>query len=363
MLTKISHHDTIVNMEHKHEIAIQNEIPQYKKEILDLIKSTVASELTEQEFKLFLYQCTRTGLDPLCRQIHPIKRNSNNKNKMSIQIGIDGMRIIAERTNKYLGQVGPWWCGEDGIWKDVWLSSGSPVAAKVGILREGFKEPIYAVARFSSYCQSDYNGKLTHVWAKMGDIMIAKCAEALGIRKAFPHDLSGLYITEEMQQIADPEHTVNLNQNHANWTKNTSSQGQISPNIQANSIHSHIMKKEDEDKTTWHNFDPKEHNVVEPEREQVGKGIEQDCMPESWTRTDEFREYEKIPFEYMTKQMLLKLDERLKDIAMSTNKESAKNFANTTIEKINNIIKEKYGEEDTVADYLDGEEHKHDESL
>jgi hypothetical protein len=123
------------------------------------------------------------------------------------------------------------------------------------------------------------------------------------------------------------------------------------------------MKKEDEDKTTWHNFDPKEHNVVEPEREQVGKGIEQDCMPESWTRTDEFREYEKIPFEYMTKQMLLKLDERLKDIAMSTNKESAKNFANTTIEKINNIIKEKYGEEDTVADYLDGEEHKHDESL
>jgi len=65
-------------MEHKHEIAVQNEIPQYKKEILDLIKSTVASELIEQEFKLFLLQCIRVGLDPLCRQIHPIKRNSQH---------------------------------------------------------------------------------------------------------------------------------------------------------------------------------------------------------------------------------------------------------------------------------------------
>ena len=165
---------------------------QWTKEQTDLIKQTVAKGATDDELKLFLYVCKRTGLDPLIRQIHAVKRWSSQEQRetMAIQTGIDGYRLIAERTGKYAPGKEPAYVERDGK-----LYSATAFVKKVV---DGTWHEVGATAIYEEYVQRKKDGGPTSFWQRMPYLMLAKCAEALALRRAFPAEMSGIYTHEEM---------------------------------------------------------------------------------------------------------------------------------------------------------------------
>lgn len=154
----------------------------------------------------FKHTCERTGLDPLARQIYVIGRGGRDGVEWSIQTAIDGFRVIAERSGKYAGQDAPEWLTADGEWVPVFIKSvhgAHPLAARVAVHRSDWPgKPAIGIATWEEYAQTKTNGGLTKMWEQRGPGQLAKCAEALALRKAFPQDLSGIYTDDEMNDRA-----------------------------------------------------------------------------------------------------------------------------------------------------------------
>lgn len=172
---------------------------------ISLIHRTMMEGASKDDVALFISTCERTGLDPFARQIMPSSRNTNRNGSWvtlwTWLVTIDGLRKIAVDSGDYEGQEGPWWCGPDGIWKEIWTDPNNPCfAAKVLVHRKGFRQGLSGIAKYGSYVQKKKDGQPNNVWANLGDHMTAKCAEALALRRAYPNEMAGLYTADEMAQ-------------------------------------------------------------------------------------------------------------------------------------------------------------------
>lgn len=156
---------------------------------LELVKRTVAQGATADELKLFLYDCQRQRVHPLDKLIHfTVHKTKSGDRKYTPVTSIDFMRIRAAETGEYAGS-------DDAVFV---VDEMYPRAAQVTVWRlvQGQRCAFTATARWHEY-KPEMND---FMWRKMPHTMLAKCAEALALRKGFPRQLAGLYTSEELDQ-------------------------------------------------------------------------------------------------------------------------------------------------------------------
>jgi len=193
---------------------MSNQIAQYdlRPNQLKLIRDTIAKDATPDEFDLFIQRARLYGLNPLKREIYLLIFNKDKPKyrQATIITGIDGYRIIAERTGNYRPDDEP----PRYEYSESAKSDTNPlgiISASVAVYKfshgEWHKTP--AIAYWDEYApvkdewvDRRKTGRkiLTGKWPEMPRLMIAKVAEALALRKAFPNDLGGMYVQEEMDR-------------------------------------------------------------------------------------------------------------------------------------------------------------------
>lgn len=163
--------------------------------MLNVVRTQICPGAPDEVIALYFHRCTKIGADPFGRQLYVARRrqkvNDQWEDRWMIETTIDGFRSIAESTAKYDGQDEPVY---------TYDNNGRIVKCSITVYRKDFNRGITATAFWSEYVQTDRNGNVTQMWAKMPHNQLAKCCEALALRKAFPRQLNGIYTDVEMEQ-------------------------------------------------------------------------------------------------------------------------------------------------------------------
>ena len=173
-----------------------------EREQIELIKQTCCKGASDDEFRLFMWVAKKHRLDPLTRQLHAVFRNLAKHHQdekgiwvsgkqMTIQVGIDGYRAMAARYPDF-GAIG------EPEYEYAKAGDRIPVLARVKVWKKGLAEPTVGIAYWDEYAPNTETDA-GFFWKKMPKGQLAKCAEALALRKAYP-ELSDLYTDEEMHQ-------------------------------------------------------------------------------------------------------------------------------------------------------------------
>ncbi|WP_157931109.1 recombinase RecT [Mycobacteroides abscessus] len=201
-------------------LAIAADQTEFNQAQIAALKQLGVEDAPRGDLDVFFHTAKRTGLDPFSKQIYMIGRNTKVggyggaperwETKYTIQTGIEGYRVVGHRIARREVIGRPFarrlFCGRDGVWRDVLIENGPPVAAKAEITCDGVLVG-EAVVKFVEYAQTTRAGELVGQWRDKPTVMIGKCAEAAAWRAAFPQDFAGVYEPAEFDrhQVIDGE--------------------------------------------------------------------------------------------------------------------------------------------------------------
>lgn len=175
-----------LTLKNKNEVATADDI--------QVLKDSMFKDFTDSEVKFSMAVANQLSLSPLLRQVHFVKRFDKklNRNVVTPQTGIDGLRLIADRTGKYAGS-------DDVVFEYEGNIKKQPTLAKATVYKmvEGQRIPFTVSARWEEFYPGDVMG---FMWKSKPHIMLGKCAEGQALRKAFPAELSSVYADEELEQ-------------------------------------------------------------------------------------------------------------------------------------------------------------------
>ena len=172
---------------------------------LETLRTQLAPGASIPELQHFARVCSALDLSPWAGQIVLVGRRDKRLNRIvhRPQVTVAGRRARAERTGLLDGISDPEWCGPrqyapDGqklplVWEDLWTSDDEyPYAARVFVYRKDQSRPANGTAKWSEFAQFDDADmtRLARFWKRMPAHMLAKTAESIGLRRAFPDDAS-----------------------------------------------------------------------------------------------------------------------------------------------------------------------------
>lgn len=180
---------------------------------VQLVKRTVAQDLTPAELDLFIHMARNWRLDPLRRQLYAVVYSKDNpkKRRVSYITGIDGYRTLADRTGNY--RPGQRSVEQSEAAKDPLTNPQGIISATASVWKfthgawHEFSETVWW-DEYAPIKDEWDNGQKTGrrildtsgQWGRMGRTLLQKCAEAQALRRGWPDEYGDLYVSEEMDQ-------------------------------------------------------------------------------------------------------------------------------------------------------------------
>ena len=183
-----------------------------------LLKRTCAKGTSDDEFSMFLWFCRNHEVDPIAQEVYCIMRWDSKRdivgqdkdgkniyqggNKMTIQMGIGGLRGLAARKHKDYGSTDEpvWVFGE----RKTPAGKRIPEQVSVSVWKKGAERPTTATIFWDEFVPKDLatNAWKYDFWNNAPANQLAKCCESQSLKKAYP-DLNNIYTKEELDRTAD----------------------------------------------------------------------------------------------------------------------------------------------------------------